>query len=363
MNGKYMKNKFRIDLKSDDLLLQIIVILLNINYFLFPIFYVSVITLLLLESITYPNFVDNHFIVSIELLFILVLVTGFVGLVTHLSVKKLNNSVSNMMYQFVYSASILSIIPIIIFISISKSMLSDNRDSILIGKGILFYPHRVIDVLILVIYFLLIYTILIKMKIFDKTNSQKIFNAKNVLNTQIVINSVYYIVIGFIILSSLFSAFPLVKQNLGYLIKKPLYSYDQKMRLQIGPVYDYYMFVKNNTPKDSYILKPEQQGRWPDISNEGFTRYFLYPRNFVSEENLKIEKEKVDYVFLIGGIKLHRDEELERWPNFNVPATKIILYSKKDLGVYKILNQDYDYKKFDYKEYWGVIEVDKTKKW
>lgn len=363
MNGKYMKNKFKIDFKSDDLFIKIIVILLNVNYLLFPIFYVTVITLLFLESITYPGFVDNHFIVSIELLFIMVLITGFVGLVTHLSDKNFKNSISSMMYQFVYSASALSTIPIVILLSISGSMLSDNRDSILIGKGILFYPHRVIDILILVIYFLLIYTILIKMKIFDKINSQKIFDAKNILNTQIVTNAFYYIIAGLIILSSLFSAFPSFKQNLGYLVKKPLYTYDQKMRLQIGPVYDYYMFVKNNTPKGAYILKPEQQGRWPDISNEGFTRYFLYPRNFVSEENLKNEKEKVDYIFLIGGLKLHRDEELDRWPNFNVPAIRIILYSKSGLSVYKVLNQDYDYKNFDYKEYWGVIEVDKTKKW
>ena len=358
-----MKNKFKFDFWEEGFLLKIIVTLLDVNYVLFPLFYVSVMTLLFLESITYPNFVNNHFIVSMEVLFILTLFSGFIGLITHLSNRSVNASISSMMYQFIYSASALAVIPIFILLSISGSMLSENRDSILIGKGILFYPHRVIDILILVIYFLLIYTMLIKMKIFDKASSQKIFNSKNWLNTQIIANALYYIVGCLIVLSSLFSVFPSFKQNLGYLVKRPLYTYDQKMRLQIGPVYDYYMFVKNNTPKDAYILKPEQQGRWPDISNEGFTRYFLYPRNFVSEENLKTEKDKVDYVFLIGGLKLHRDEELDRWPNFNVPATRIILYSKTDLGVYKVLNENYDYKNFDYKEYWGVIEIDKTKKW
>lgn len=359
MNGKYMKNKINMDTITKYVLLA-----LNINFILFPILFVSVITLFLLESVTYPNFVDNHFVLSVEMLFIMCIESGLIALVTYHSESNSKKSITGMMYQFMFTACILVVAPLLILLLVSSSILSPYRDSILIGRGILYYPHRITNILFLVIYYISTYTLLTtRMKLLNSSNIEKILALKSYLSAKILIKILYHLSIMFCLVVSVVKIFPTFKQNSGYLIKHPFYSYDEKMRLQIGPVYDYYSFVKKNTKDNSFILKPTQQGRWPDISNEGFTRYFLYPRKFISEENINGQKDMIDYVFLIGNLKLHRDEELDRWPDFDVPAKRIILYSKKDYSVYKILDQDYDYDKFEYPEYWGVIEIDKNKKW
>jgi hypothetical protein len=179
---------------------------------------------------------------------------------------------------------------------------------------------------------------------------------------------IYLILIFAVFITSVISDFPSAKKNLWYLIKHPFYGYDQKMKIEIGPVYDYYLFVRKNTRSDSYILKPIQQGTWPDVSNEGFTRYFLYPRKFISEERLGVDKGKVDYVFLIGNTNLYGNGKIERWPDFDVPAKSIVLYSQETGQKFKEIKMDYNYEKFldddfEYSKYWGIIEVDKTRKW
>jgi hypothetical protein len=74
-------------------------------------------------------------------------------------------------------------------------------------------------------------------------------------------------------------------------------------------------------------------------------------------------KGKIDYVFLIGNIKLINSESLDRWPDFNIPSKDVILYSPQTHDIFKRVDGPFNYSKFTYPEKWGLIEIDKNKKW
>ena len=341
---------------------------LDLNFILFP--YLSLITIfvLLLESVTYPGFVANHFFMSSVLIFCLFILSGvFSGLTYISSQSKKDVSVFD---KYVLLKNIfLLILPIIlILLFIFRNYTNLQRYSILFGSGVLFYPSRVVIALGCMIYFLGIYSFFMETKYRNKFSGyfakiKEMFSKKSAID--LVSTSGFIFVILFIVMNSTYKDLPFAKFNVGFLLKHTFYTYDQKMFNQIGPDYNYYLFIDKYTPNDAVIMHPKQQGQWGDVSNEGYSRYFIYPRNLVSEDVDPSLKDQANYVMIIGGKNLVSDHAKQnRWPDFNVPAKEIILYNFDITKPPIILYSDYNYKTFKYPDYWGLIVVDKERaKW
>lgn len=145
-----------------------------------------------------------------------------------------------------------------------------------------------------------------------------------------------------------------------------LFSNELKLRQRIGPeVYDYYEFVKNNTPEDARILIPPQGLPWPRIGNSAYSRYFLYPRYLVSgkekEPGIDLKKENMQYVMVSWGeVNLFQYGYTHGWPKFGIPA-KMIIWERYSQRTQKH-DIDISYKDFSPSDlnpdWWGLIKVD-----
>lgn len=152
-------------------------------------------------------------------------------------------------------------------------------------------------------------------------------------------------------------------ENLRYLIKNPLASYDEKMRHSVGQkFYDYTLFINKYTPEDSNILIPPMAFPWPQSGNGAYLRYFIHPRNFANSEEYLLGKDKYikdfDYVLLDWGESDGlQDQYTQGWPKFDIPAEEIIFWQEN--GDVEIVKEDYVYNKYKGKEVWGLIKVKK----
>lgn len=151
-------------------------------------------------------------------------------------------------------------------------------------------------------------------------------------------------------------------QNLAFMIKNPLATYDQKMEEKVGKqFYDYVMFVKENTPEDAKILIPPFPAYpWPQTGNVPYIRYFLYPRVLLNGEEYSpaydLKKEGIDYVLVVWGETVATSGSYTHgWPKFDVNADGII-YWRSDNNI-TIKKENYNYNNVKGQELWGVIRV------
>lgn len=142
-----------------------------------------------------------------------------------------------------------------------------------------------------------------------------------------------------------------------------------RLRQRIGPeAYDYYKFVRDNTPTDARILIPPQGLPWPRIGNAAYSRYFLYPRYLVSgkenEPGVDLKKENIQYVLVSWGeVNLFQYGYTSGWPKFKVPAKKIVYMSLSDGTTREktlIRGQDFEPSELT-TGLWGLVEVDENK--
>lgn len=135
------------------------------------------------------------------------------------------------------------------------------------------------------------------------------------------------------------------------------YTYDMKMREYWGSIYDYFLFVKNNTPEDSTILIPPQQAPWQTEGNAGLVRYFLYPRKVINGELSNLDISNVDYILIAWGSWGSNDPSIMGWPKVNIEADRIVIWEPKsnqqtssDQKIFKPDNSS---------ETWGIIKPKK----
>ncbi len=168
------------------------------------------------------------------------------------------------------------------------------------------------------------------------------------------------LILGLLLLRDSVTLFGIVRFNLSLIRRHPDWSYDQKMEEKVGKgFYNYARFIKKNTPSDAVILIPPQSYPWQQSGNIAYLRYFLYPRKlFNGSESKDLEKKELTHVLLASGENVAPDE-LPRttWPNFKVPAKRILLEvspGAENLNV-RIVPGDYLPEKF--KSEWGIIEL------
>lgn len=141
------------------------------------------------------------------------------------------------------------------------------------------------------------------------------------------------------------SAIALIKPIITY----PSAGYDWKMRFQIGPFYDYTRFVNENTPPDAVFLEPPMIMPWPLIGNEGYTRYFIFPRELVKEEADEARKKKITHIFIVG-----RKEG--QWPTTKIKSKRLIYMPENPGEEPIVVEKDYD-PQDPINDLWGIIEI------
>ncbi len=323
------------------------------NYLAFPFLTVVCVAFSVLEGVTYQGFIDKYFFIDIKIILAALLLSGIFVLL-HL---KPAESKPSEYYVFLKNLMVISFI-IMLFVScLLYIRLPLNRNSILVGSSNFIYPNRFLIATVLSGYFLVIYNLCFGKFSHYLKKQLKTFSAQELTYA--------IFVIGIILWTFVINAgkdILIFKGNILPILSNPTASYDEKLRSQVGPIFDYYKFVVAHTPPDALILNPLQQGQWPDVSNQGFTRYFIYPRNLISEDVFDKTKDSPDFAFMIGERKLHDNSPHNRWPDFPIPAKRVIYYpNNKDIAPIEVLG-DYNPKKVPYADYWGIIEID-TKRW
>ncbi len=319
--------------------------LLILNFLFFPFLWIVTLTLIGIESFTYPGFVFKHLLISINLLIVLVMVSALLARLTTLS-QHIPIRMENL-YKLLFEINLLVFPSLIVLTYLVFRLKPIWSNSVLYTNKLRFYPGTF--ALIPLLSFLLIYLQVLDIKSFSFRKTIPKFLTG--------------VLIIWIIFFSVDNSWKFFKSNIKSPIKAPFLSFSQKMDLQVGPIFDYYNFINTVTPNNALIMHPKQQSQWGDISNEGYTRYFLYPRNLISEDSSTLDKSKVDYVVIIGHQKLNGGEQ-NGWPNFIVPASKIIFYPNNPEGKLIIINnQKFNPSKNPYPNYWGIIKVEKGVQW
>ncbi len=332
---------------------------LILNIKLFPLLWLAGVSFCLVEAFTYQGFFAKHLLLDMKLYLLIIVFSGLFMTLSIISMPIEKSKLILRQLEVIKKIFVFVLPVMMIFSFVLITRLAQHRNSIVFANDHLIFPGRIILATLLIIYFLIIYALVF---IFRK----QILNLlnRNTLSFTLLLQKLgLLLVFVWIIAISINKDFRLFKFNVSAVLHDPFASYDKKMQNQIGPIYKYYKFVNENTPENAVILNPKQQGQWPDVSNQGYTRYFIYPRNLISEENLSVSKDKITHIFLIGGKKLHDFSNNNRWPDFYVPAKKITYYmnddSKQQITVYK----DYDPNDPEYSEYWGIIEVNTKGIW
>lgn len=218
----------------------------------------------------------------------------------------------------------------------------------------IFQHHPLILFLILGFSFILLFVDFEKLFYPRKWSLRNLFRIKEPFLLDLAILFTIFCLFSFNIYHFFKQAMPLTK----VLLNNPSASYDWKMTFSIGPFYDYMQFVCKFTPEKALILHPKQQSRWPEISNQGYTRYFVYPRDLVAENGDEEKKEKITHIFIVGRKTLDSKKSLDQWPEQKIPARRLIYVPEFPGGEVTLLEKDYD-PTDKINDRWGIIELEK----
>jgi hypothetical protein len=175
-----------------------------------------------------------------------------------------------------------------------------------------------------------------------------------------------YILLVFVLVSNLFKISLTYIRELKFMIKKPMATYEDKMKFKVGDFFiNYIGFIKNNTEDNALIMIPPGSSYpWPQTGNGQYMYYFLYPRQVFSGLEKQPSKEltdgSVDYVLIAWGeTEMTNRDYTHGWPKYDVPAEKIIYFlpdgtTKEVTGNYRFSDQP--------KNAWGIIKVKKAKR-
>lgn len=158
-------------------------------------------------------------------------------------------------------------------------------------------------------------------------------------------------------LASLPLSFP-PTDDLRTAIHNPNLSLENKYRIKINPfLYDYFQFIKSNTPENAIIQIPPQANPWPFTGNGGFVRFFLYPRTLTGHaKSFPRLIPESEYVLLDWG-ETNLSTAVSGYPYFKVPAEKIIYFFPP--GKNTVSNTPFDPQDPRFKSSWGIIKVAK----
>lgn len=151
-----------------------------------------------------------------------------------------------------------------------------------------------------------------------------------------------------------FANLPFSRSDLLTMYHNPALSYDEKMRIKIGPeLYDYIRFLQDNLPLDAVVLIPPQAHPWGSSGHPEFMNYFLHPRTLLKStlEQKEVPPEVTHVLVAKGEGPLIGIKEYG-WPRFPIYSSLIVY---QDGG--KLVNTVFLPDDPKNKMAWGFLEV------
>jgi hypothetical protein len=168
-----------------------------------------------------------------------------------------------------------------------------------------------------------------------------------------------YLIALFLIKSLIYVTDQSFKRD-SYVIFHPLSSYDEKMFYEWGDFYKFMVFVRNNTPSDANIVTPPTEDPWlMGSGNVHFVRAYLFPRKIIKEEKIISDINKFGpntYVLITWGKEECKPEGCHGWPRQDIKAKKIIYKDPNSTNVIEE-RENTTYHLEDDKYVYGLIEL------
>lgn len=289
---------------------------------------------LLLDTIKYPGFVGNHFLIDSRIYFAVVIVLLFImeskSRILNF-VLRINSAV------LLLSAGVYLIFAIIEGIHFPNYVLATYH----------FHPDG------------LIYVVLFNVSIFLITklnlNLKKPFQLKN-LGYLILIFLTTYTLIASVGLS-MQKAFAGDFYAAGHVTN----SYDEKMYFQWHDFYNYMLFVKYSTPENAnVVIPPEIAPWWTRSGNLYLVRSFLYPRNTIQYDSEKIPDLNAlptDTYIMVAWGEWGCDIGLCKvWPQETIKAKEAIFMDRKSPNIQDI-KENFKYDPKDTSTPFGLLKL------
>lgn len=160
-----------------------------------------------------------------------------------------------------------------------------------------------------------------------------------------------------------YSAPGIIGSSLALIVKTAVSqdtSADQMVSV-FGEKYRFIIFLESTTPLDSKILIPPNTLPWRHTGDVYLMQAWLYPRKIYTASYGWVLEPDSFKIFDFILISSESDGTKKgTWPDFYIPARKIIIYDwERDTGVvYE--NRDYDPREWQNKQPWGLIIQKKT---
>jgi len=352
-------------LKSETFQRRVLQLITRYNFFLFPFFWSLTLFFSILESFIYSGFVHKYIFFGFQFFFLFTILGGLLirsGLPLDKTVKgkwidyyKILAKLNNLAFPVILSATL-----------ITSAVEKAHYRNYVFSK-IHLQPQNLFWVCF-VSFSLVILDIgnLGRIWFLDKA----IFGEKIIprltltyLKRIVVLALVFWV----LIFNVRFASSEIFK-NFFFILRHPFASYDEKMKGAWGDVYNYMLFIKQNTPDNAVIANPPPIKPWNNEGSGPLVTAFLYPRIFVQDENdeNKIDL-KADYALIAWGwFRCSEsdvgpdDEDCHGWPRVKVPAEWIIYKKENSTEITKRFeNTIYDPQDDINKYTWGLIKIKK----
>lgn len=291
---------------------------------------------LLLDTIKYPGFVGNHFLIDAKVYFTVTVVFLI-----------FSDAKSNFA-GFVLKVNRLVLVPLSLIYLVFSFLEGAHFTNYVLST---FKFH--LDGLVLVVLFSLSIYLVDKFK----NTIPRTFGKLGLIYPAMI-----FLITFFMIKNIAYAADAGISRN-SYILFHLRSSYDDKMFYEWGVFYRFMVFVRNNTPQDATIIIPPMEDPWlMGSGNDHFVRAFLFPRKIVpetkiiSETNLKSFGPKTYILITWGKEACKPDPECHGWPRQDIAAKRII-YKDPDSTEVIETRENSVYKLEDDKYVYGIIEL------
>jgi hypothetical protein len=342
---------------------KIFQVLIRYNFIFFPFLWITTLFLGLIEVWTYAGFFSKHIFLGLEWFLPVTILSGMIARIFYLDEQTFERGkdyyrVLSILNKFIFFPFLLGAVTLVI-------LESKNYPNYVFSKFHL-HPRNTFWVIFLSFYLVLINIESLGKKWFMEElflDTIKVKKKRELLTLRGLVNvSVLGVIIWFLSIN-LHAIIPSVIKNSHVIIKYPLASYEEKMRLKWDDFYNYMNFIKENTPEDAVIMFPPKIRPWLSAGNEQLVRYFLYPRRILQDyENPNAQINKMaTYAMITWGGWTCEGENCHGWPKVEISAEWIIYKEKDSTGIEnKLENTVYNPEDDINKSAWGLIKL-KTK--
>ncbi len=331
----------------------------------FPFLYVTTNLLLFLETVTYRGFVAKYLFIDARIFFYLT-----IGVMFFLSAREIflhaKPAKTAEATRFVITANRLMLIPMLLIYYFLITLEVSNYPNYIYSHFHI-NPENLLRIVVLNIVIFMI----------ELARTGKISSEINVLLHKwfgMRVGKIVFVQIAFFASCCLF-----LIPNMQYVLNA-IYlnsirtiqslgeSYDQKMVLALGGakftgwIYTYSLFLKKNTAENAIIFIPPQTEPWDMEGNQYYFRWFIYPRNIVTSQEIDAPiPDEAQYVLIADGAWVWGEQKYGfGWPRISIPAEKIhriLLIDRNTDQVTEKKDTAYAWDKNAH--LWGLIELKK----